>query len=90
VKFKVMVTMVGEEEEVVIKVINIRDGTEGCHVGFLPRHIGYGGQKDKLNNKYVQVMVIYKVSEDFTKNMKNRHLVGVASFRLSDNIQDLE
>jgi 3-deoxy-D-manno-octulosonic-acid transferase len=42
VKFKVMVSLVGEEEEVVIKVINIRDGDETCLVVFLPRHIGYG------------------------------------------------
>jgi hypothetical protein len=42
VKFKVTMSLVGDEEEVVIKVIKIRDGNETCLVGFLPRNIGYG------------------------------------------------
>jgi hypothetical protein len=42
VKFKVTMSLVGEKEKVVIKVIKIRDGNETCHVGFLPRHIYYG------------------------------------------------
>jgi hypothetical protein len=56
VKFKVMMSLVGEEDEVVIKVVRIWGGNESCHVGFLPRHIGYGSRKDKLKNKYAQVL----------------------------------
>jgi hypothetical protein len=36
VNFKVMMSLVGEEEEVVIKVIKIRDGNETCLFGFHP------------------------------------------------------
>jgi hypothetical protein len=42
VKFKVTMSLVGDEEEVVIKVIKIWDENETRLVGFLPRHIGYG------------------------------------------------
>jgi hypothetical protein len=45
VKIKVKMSLVGEEEKV---VINNRDDNETCHVGFLPRHIVYGIRKDKL------------------------------------------
>jgi hypothetical protein len=70
VKFKVMMSLVVEEEEVVIKVIKIRDGNETCLAGFLPRHIDYGSRKDKLRNKYAQVLEIYKESADLIKKMK--------------------
>jgi hypothetical protein len=62
VKFKVTMSLVGEEEEVVIKVIKIRDGNETCLVGFLPRHIGHGSRKDKLRNKYAQVLELQGIS----------------------------
>jgi hypothetical protein len=75
---------------VVIKVIKIWDGTEGCHVRLLPRHIDYGSRKDKLTNKFAQVLKLYKESEDFTKKRKNHRLVGVDSCCLLDDIQDLE
>jgi hypothetical protein len=74
---------------VVIKTVYIRGGNETCHVNFLPKHIGYGSLKDKLRDKYAQVLELYKDSEDLTKKKKNRHLVGVASYRLLDDIQDL-
>jgi hypothetical protein len=90
VKFEVTMSLVGEEAVVVIKVIKIRDGNETCLIGFLPRHIGYGTRNDKLRNKYAQVLELYKESADFTKKRKNRRLVGVALYRLLDDIQDLE
>jgi hypothetical protein len=90
VKFNVMMSLVGEEEEVVIEVIKIWDGNETCHAGFLPRHIGYGSRKGKLRNKHAQVLELYKESADFTNKMKNHRLVDVASYRLLDGIQDLE
>jgi hypothetical protein len=39
VKFKVTMSLVGEEEEVVIKVVKIWYGNETYRVGFLPPHI---------------------------------------------------
>jgi hypothetical protein len=56
VKFKVVVL---EEEgglETNIKAVKIRDGTESCHIGFLPRHIVYGGEKEQITNKFGQVL----------------------------------
>jgi hypothetical protein len=35
-------------------------------------------RKDKVENKYAEVMDLYKESEDFTRKRKNRRLVGVA------------
>jgi hypothetical protein len=78
------------QEEVVVKVIKIRDGNETCHDGFFPQHIGYGSQNYKLRNKYAQVLELNKESAYFTKKRKNRRLVGVASYHLLDDIQDLE
>jgi predicted acetyltransferase len=72
VKFKVMMSLVEEEEEVVINVIKIRYGNETWLDGFLRRHIGYGSQKDKLRNKYAQVLELNKESADFTKKRRNR------------------
>jgi hypothetical protein len=90
VKFKVTMSLVGEEEEMVIKVINIWDGNDTYHVSFLPWHIGYGIRKDNLRNKYAHVIELCKESSYFTKKRKKRRLVGVASYRLLDDIQDLE
>jgi hypothetical protein len=67
VKFKVVVL---EEEgglETKIKAVKIRDGTESCHIGFLPRHIVYGGKKEQITNKFGQVLELYKDSNDMTK-----------------------
>jgi hypothetical protein len=75
---------------VVIKVVNIQDDNETCRVGFLHRDIVYGRRKNKLRNKYGQLLEIYKESMDFTKKRKNHRLGGVASYRLLDEIQDLK
>jgi hypothetical protein len=50
-----------------IKAFKIRDGTESCHIGFLPRHIVYGVQKEQITNKFGQVLELYKDSNDMTK-----------------------
>jgi hypothetical protein len=89
-KFKVTVTMIGEKEEVAIKVVKIRDGTNNCHIGFLTQHIGYGSNKEKVKNKYGQVTELYKELEEFTKKGENCHFAGMASFCLLNDIQDLE
>jgi hypothetical protein len=76
--------------ETKIKAVKIRDGTESCHIGFLPRHIVYGGKKEQITNKFGQVLELYKDSNDMTKKRKNDRLCGVASFRLLDEIQHME
>jgi hypothetical protein len=49
VKFKLVVIEVEDEEEYAIK---IQDGTESCHVGFLPRNFVHGRQKEAVVNKF--------------------------------------
>jgi hypothetical protein len=57
VKFKV----------VVFKAVKIRDVTERCHIGFLPRQIVNGSQEEQTTNKFGQVLELYKDSNDMTK-----------------------
>jgi hypothetical protein len=76
--------------ETKIKTVKIRNGTESCHIGFLPRHIVHGSQKEQMANKFGQVLELYKDSNDMTKKRKNARLGGVASFRLLDDIQHTE
>jgi hypothetical protein len=42
VKFKLVVIEVDGEKDEAIKAIKIRDGTETCHIDFLPRHFFHG------------------------------------------------
>jgi hypothetical protein len=86
-KFKLIVIEVDDKEEEAIK---IQDGTESCHVGFLPHHFVHGRRKEAAVNKFGQVLELYKNSNDMTKQRKNIRLLGVASFRLLDDIQEVE
>ena len=90
VKFKVVVLEQEGEVETKIKVIKIRDGTEGCHIGFLLRHIVHGSRKEEVSDKFGQVSELYKESNDMTKKRKKSRLFGVASFCLLDDIQNME
>jgi hypothetical protein len=90
VKFKLVVIEVDDEKEETIKSIKIRDGTERCRFGFLPRHFFHGHRKEAVVNKFGQVLELYKNSNDMTKQRKNRRLFSVASFRLLDDIQEVE
>ena len=89
-KFKVVVVEENGEMETKMKVVKIRDGTESCHVGFLPRHILHGSRKEKFENQFGQVLELYKESNDMTKQRKNARLFGVASVRLLGDIQNME
>jgi hypothetical protein len=70
VKFKLVVIKVDGDEEEAIKGIKIRDGTESCHVGFLPRHFVHGRRKEVVVNKFGQVLDLYNNSNDMTKQRK--------------------
>jgi hypothetical protein len=76
--------------ETKIKAVKIGDGTESCHISFLPRHIVYGGKKEQMTNKFGKVLELYKDNNDMTKKRMNARLIGVASFRLLDDIQHME
>jgi hypothetical protein len=76
--------------ETKIKAVKIRDGTESCHIGFLPRHIAHASQKEEMANKFGQVLELHKDSNDMTNKRNNAWLCGVAYFRLLDDIQHME
>jgi hypothetical protein len=90
VKFKLVVIEVDDEEDEAIKAIKILNDMDSCHVGFLMRHFVHGRRKEAVVNKFDQVLELYKNSNDMTKQRKNIRLFGIASFRLLDNIQEVE
>lgn len=86
-KFCVLEFEYGIEEAV--KAVRIRDGTESCVVGFLPRNI-VASSKNKFLDKFAQVIELYEYSENRTKRRKSHKNLGIASFRLLDDIPTLE
>jgi hypothetical protein len=70
-----------------LKVIKIKYGTEGCHVGFLPRHILKGARRNEFKDAFGQVILLYQDSTVGVLRRKNDSLLGVASFRLLSDIQ---
>jgi hypothetical protein len=70
-----------------LKVLNIKDGTEGCHVGFLPRCIFKGERRNKFKDAFGQVILLYQDSTVDVLMRKNDRLLGVASFSLMSDIQ---
>ena len=77
----------GPEEA--IKAVRIRDGTESCVVGFLPRNI-VKSRKAKFIDKFAQVIELYEYSENRTKIGKSNRNLGIASFRLLEDIPKME
>jgi hypothetical protein len=70
-----------------MKVIKIKDGTEGCYVGFLPRHILKGARINELKDAFGQVILLYQDSMAKVLRHNNDHLLGVASFCFLSDIQ---
>jgi hypothetical protein len=70
-----------------LKVLKIKDGTEGCHVGFLPRQILKGARRNEFKDAFGQVILLYQDSTVKVLRRKNYRLLGVASFRLLSDIQ---
>jgi hypothetical protein len=73
--------------EAVVKAVMIRDGTEMCTIGFLPRHIAARPRtRERLSNKFAQVIELYDTSESATKRKKSQRNQGMASYRLLNDI----
>jgi hypothetical protein len=70
-----------------LKVLKIKDGTEGCHVGFLPRHTMRGARRNEFKDALGQVILLYQDSTIEVSRRKNDRLLGVASFHLLSDIQ---
>jgi len=77
--------------EPVIKVVLILDGTEQCHVGFLPRHVAARREGARLHSKFAQIIELYEdTPEGYMKNNKSKRNHGMASYVLLDNIPNFE
>ncbi len=78
--------------EPVIKVVLILDGTERCHVGFLPRHVAARPREAaRLHNKFAQIIELYDdTPEGYMRHNKSKRNHGMASYVLLDNIPEFE
>jgi hypothetical protein len=76
--------------EAVMKVVVIRDGTESCHVAFLPRHVvARAHEVIHLDGKFAQVLELYEDDgASPTRNAKSWQNHGIASYRLLDGIPE--
>jgi hypothetical protein len=53
VRFRlVMLEVQGGAPVEALKVLKIKDGTEGCHVGFLPRHKLKGARRNEFKDDF--------------------------------------
>ena len=64
----------------VVKAILIWDGTETCTIGFLPSHIAARPQaRERLSNKFAQLIELYDVSESPAKQAKSERNHGICT-----------
>ena len=89
VRFKLTVVDIDGKTEESIKVVRIRDGTESCMIGFLPRNIVVT-RKDKFIGQFAQIIELYEYSDNETMRRKSHRNKGVTSFRLLQDIQEQE
>jgi hypothetical protein len=60
VRFRlVMLEVQGGAPVEALNVLNINYGTEGCHVGLLPRHILKGARRNEFKDAFGQVILLY-------------------------------
>jgi hypothetical protein len=74
----------------VMKVVVIRDGTESCHVAFLPCHVvARAHEVIHLDGKFAQVLERYEDDgAGPTRNAKSWRNHGMASYCLLDGIPE--
>lgn len=89
IRFRFCVLDFEDGTEEAIKAVRIRDGTESCVVGFLSRNI-VKSRKDTFIDKFAQVIELYEYSENRTKRGKSQRNLGMASFRLLEEIPKME
>ena len=89
VRFKLTVVDIEGKVEEAVKVVRIRDGTESCTVGFLPRNVATT-RKDEFIGKFAQIIELYDKSDNEFMVRKSIRNKGMASFRLLTHIQEQE
>jgi hypothetical protein len=69
-----------------LKAVKVVDGCETCHVGFIATSTVVSS-RHLFENKFGQVLELYKDSANSAVRRKDAQSGGVASFCLLDNIQ---
>ena len=87
VRFKLTIAEVNGVAEEAIKAVRIRDGTETCTIGFLPRNVVVS-DKAKYIGAFAQVLELYEHSENIAVQRKNKRNAGMCSFRLLSDVQE--
>lgn len=74
------------EIEEVIKAYVIRDGSQECHIGYLPRHLLH--QKDKYKNKMAVVIEDLRLSTNFQRRRRSERNKGILYCNMLDAIEE--
>jgi hypothetical protein len=69
-----------------LKVVKVVDGCETCHVGFIAT-VAVVSSRSRFEDKFGQVVELYKDSPNSAVRHKDCEGGGLASFRLLDNVQ---
>ena len=98
-KFTVIDGMSGGKEgdnkdvmpEEAIKAVIVQDGTKLCTVGFLSKSVvAVEEDRERYIGRFAQVIELYDHSTNKTMSLKSKRNMGIASFRLLENIQEQE
>ena len=84
--FRWAVVPVENEIEEVIKVFIIRDVSQECHIGYLPRRLLI--QKDNFKNKMAVVLEDLRRSNNAQKRRKSLRHKGIVVCRMLDEIEE--
>lgn len=85
VRLRLCVVDIEGRTEEAIQVVRIRDGSESCVVGFLPRNL-VRSSRMKYIDQFAQIIELYECSENSVKRRKSQRNKGMASFRLLQDI----
>lgn len=89
IRFRLCVLNFDHGVEEALKALRIRDGTESCVVGYLPRNV-VRSRKEVFIDKFAQSIELYESSDNVTKRKKSHRNCGIASFRPLEDIRLIE
>ena len=84
--FRWEVVPIEEDMEEVVKAYLIRDGSQTCHIGFLPRRLLK--QKGKFVNKMAIVVEDLRTSENSQKRRRSHRNMGIVYCTMLDAIEE--
>jgi hypothetical protein len=77
---------IGDDIEEVIKAHVIRDGSQECHIGYLPRHLLR--QKERYKNKMAVVIEDLRLSTNFQRRRRSERNKGILYCNMLDAIEE--